>query len=247
MTDANKIPGVAAVDRALAILAAFRQGEAALSLAELAARTGMYKSTILRLAASLERAGYLVRLDDRQWRLGPALSRLGALYMSAFNLRDYVEPALKRAAEASGESVAFYVKEGGVRVCLFRVEARQSLRHHISVGEHLPLDRGGPGRILTAFNGDTGEIAARVRSNYYYISLGERDPEVFGVAVPVFDADGLVGALAIIGPSVRMRPGAIERHLVIALTESASLTGLLGGSAHGLLAALAARQERKEA
>ena len=42
--------GVAALDRAFSILFAFRPGDYALTLAELAARTGLYKSTILRLA-----------------------------------------------------------------------------------------------------------------------------------------------------------------------------------------------------
>ena len=42
--------GVAAVDRALAILDAFTDQDQKLSLAELAKRTGLYKSTAIRLA-----------------------------------------------------------------------------------------------------------------------------------------------------------------------------------------------------
>src|SRR5271154_3136016 len=56
--------GVAAVERALAILDAFEPGEQRLTLAELSRRTTFYKSTILRLAQSLLRHGYLQRLDD---------------------------------------------------------------------------------------------------------------------------------------------------------------------------------------
>src|SRR5215469_5119465 len=67
--------GVAAVDRALAILGAFRLEDGALTLAELAARTGIYKSTILRLAQSLIRARLLLRLDDGQYRIGPEALR----------------------------------------------------------------------------------------------------------------------------------------------------------------------------
>ena len=48
-----KANGVAAVERALSVLGAFRDGDASLSLHELAARTGLYKSTILRLLVSL--------------------------------------------------------------------------------------------------------------------------------------------------------------------------------------------------
>ena len=53
--------GVAAVDRALSILQAFRAGGSSLSLTEIARRTGFNKSTRLRLNQSLERFEYLVR------------------------------------------------------------------------------------------------------------------------------------------------------------------------------------------
>ena len=56
--------GVAAVDRALSLLCAFKEGDLSLSLAELAERTRLYKSTVLRLLASLEHGGWVQRLDD---------------------------------------------------------------------------------------------------------------------------------------------------------------------------------------
>ena len=48
------VKGVSAAERALAVLTAFRRGDGALSLAELAERTGLVKSTIMRLAVSLQ-------------------------------------------------------------------------------------------------------------------------------------------------------------------------------------------------
>ena len=53
------LDGVAAVDRALSVLSAFRAGDEAVPLAELAERTGLVKSTIMRLAVSLEAHGFL--------------------------------------------------------------------------------------------------------------------------------------------------------------------------------------------
>ncbi|RTL67516.1 MAG: IclR family transcriptional regulator, partial [Hyphomicrobiales bacterium] len=63
---------VESVERALTILDAFGDGTPRLALGELAARTGLYRSTILRLAASLERFGYLNRDEDGAFRLGPS-------------------------------------------------------------------------------------------------------------------------------------------------------------------------------
>ncbi len=117
--------GVAAVDRALALLAAFDGDAPSLSLSELSRATGLVKSTVLRLAASLERSGYLRRGSDARYRLGPALARLSARYQAAFQLGDHVMPALERLADATGESSAFYVRDGDQSVCLHRVNSRQ--------------------------------------------------------------------------------------------------------------------------
>jgi DNA-binding IclR family transcriptional regulator len=55
--------------------------------------------------------------------------------------------------------------------------------------------------VLLAFsNGAKGPKAKAVQQRGYYISLGERDPQVAAVAVPVFDFSGKFrGALAISG------------------------------------------------
>ena len=64
---------VEAVERALTILNAFAADKPELTLAELAVATGFYKSTILRLAGSLERFGYLIRRADGTFRLALAI------------------------------------------------------------------------------------------------------------------------------------------------------------------------------
>jgi len=89
LADAHAAPGgAAAVDRALTLLSAFRTGDRALTLAELAERTQLYKSTALRLLASLEHAGLLQRQDDGRWALGPELARLHGVYAASFSLED---------------------------------------------------------------------------------------------------------------------------------------------------------------
>ena len=118
--------GVAAVDRALSILAAFRNGDDALSLAELARRTGLYKSTALRLLASLARSGMVERTEQGTWRLGAECARLGSLYGARFDLARIVRPALAALVEATGETASFYVRDGRSRIV--RVSWCQSSR-----------------------------------------------------------------------------------------------------------------------
>src|SRR5690606_42944 len=80
--------GVAAVDRALHIAATLADHEHALTLAELARATGYYKSTLLRLIASLERNGLVCRRADQRYSLGPLAFRLGKAFEATFHLGD---------------------------------------------------------------------------------------------------------------------------------------------------------------
>ena len=70
LADQHAAPGgAAAVDRALSVLSAFRTGDRSLTLAELAERTQLYKSTVLRLLASLEHGRLVQRTADGHYAL----------------------------------------------------------------------------------------------------------------------------------------------------------------------------------
>lgn len=153
--------GVTAVTRALQLLEAFALGESRLSLAELSRRAGLHKTTVLRLARTLAQSGYMVQREDGDWRLGPAAGWLGARYQAGFDVQNVLEPALRELTQASGESAAFYVREGNVRTCLVRVEGPQALRHHARMGEGLPLDKGSPGRVILAFSASPARSTSR--------------------------------------------------------------------------------------
>jgi DNA-binding IclR family transcriptional regulator len=226
---------VEAVERALTLLNAFADGTPRMGLSALAARAGFYPSTVLRLSASLERFGYLHRDGDGDFRLGPALWRLGVLYQTSFNLADYVRPTLKALVDATGETASFYVREKGKRICLYRQNGPRMVRSHLDEGAELPLDRGAAGHVLVAYAGkDSGKDSgqhARIRSRGYAISKGERDPDSTAVAVPIFRAGGtLVGALGIVGPKARMTDAVCRRALTALRAEARALSQKLGAS-----------------
>ncbi|MDX8494334.1 IclR family transcriptional regulator [Mesorhizobium sp. VK22B] len=204
--------GVAALDRAISILNAFTTADRSLGLAEIAARTGLYKSTILRLANSLMRGQLLERLEDGRYRIGPATFRLGALYQRSVVAMEILVPIMRDLSERSWESVAFYVRSGDVRTCLYRVESKHPIRYTIREGDVLPLLAGSGGRVLAAFSGEQGEPYETIRETYNYISLGDRDPQTAGVSAPVFGPGRtLVGALTLSGPSTRVDAAFLER------------------------------------
>jgi DNA-binding IclR family transcriptional regulator len=221
---------VEAVERALSVLDAFADGTPRLSLAEIAERTGLYPSTVLRLAASLDRFGYLHRGADGLFRLGPTPLRLGLLYRDAFDLADHVRPALARLVERKGETAAFYVREGDRRVCLYRHHSPRLIRHHVEEGAVLPLDRGASGRVLMAFTGGTGPLHEEVRARGWYLSLGERDPEVAAIAAPIFGRGRhFLGALGVIGPRNRFETESHDKLAALITEEAGRLSRGLGG------------------
>lgn len=222
--------GVAAVDRALAILDTFTEQENTLTLAELARRTGFYKSTLLRLAATLEKRRYLTRLADGRWRLGPSASRLGSIYQAAFDLGDIVEPVLQKVVSETGETAAFHVREGDIRVSLYRVESPQRIRDHVRQGEHLPLERGAGGKVLLAFSGAKGSEFERIRRQMICVSLGNRISDLGGISAPVFGlGNRLIGALTVSVPLSRLDKQAVARFKPIVVAHAAALTRALGG------------------
>jgi DNA-binding IclR family transcriptional regulator len=203
IADADAAPGgAAAVDRALSLLGAFRSGDTALALAELAERTRLYKSTVLRLLASLEHAGLIQRRDDGRYVLGNEVARLHAIYAASFSLDQLVLPELRALVETTGESAAYHVRQGDARLCLYRVDSPHPIRDHIKAGDVLPLARGTGGRVLTAFDPGLAKSAparerkllAGIRERGYYAATGDRLAEVAGISAPVFHADGSIAA-----------------------------------------------------
>ena len=195
---------VDALERALDILETFNDDKNALTLKELAEETGLYKSRILRLTASFIDRGYMRRDTDGRYYLGPTLWRLGSVYRRGFDLGDHIRPILSHIVAEINESAAFYVRDGDMRVCLFRHESTHAIRHHVDEGQRLPLNKGVAGRVLLAFEGELGEPYEQIRKDQYMNALGERDRDTASIAVPVFgNNDMLLGALSIAGLNSR--------------------------------------------
>lgn len=224
--------GVAAVDRALALLGAFEITDYSLSLAELAQRTGLYKSTILRIADSLQKSGYLKRLADGNFQIGPQPLRLGAIYQRQCRTSEHVPQVLRQVCLATGECASFYIREGDFGVCLHRVDSQKIIRDAIREGDRLPIDKGAAAHVLRAFGGEAGEKYDRVRSAFYCASFGETDPEIAALSVPVLGVSRrLIGALTISGPRYRLEDRGVQPMLLVLLEHARGLCTTFGGDA----------------
>lgn len=219
--------GAAAVDRAISLLAAFQPGDKSLTVTELAQRTRLYNSTVLRLLASLAHGRLLQRTPGGQWALGPEVARLATLYAASFSLEDVVLPEMRALVARTQESVAFHVRQGEQRLVLFRVDSPQLLRDHVQAGDLLPLDRGAGGRVLMACAGARGRLYDQVRRDGHVLITGDRVPGLAGISAPVWRAGGeLVGALTLTAPEARLQPGFVDE----LRASAARLTAALGGT-----------------
>ncbi len=229
--------GAAAVDRALSLLAAFRDADKSLGLAELAQRTRLYKSTVLRLLASLAHARLLQRLEDGRYALGSEVARLHSIYTASFSLERVVLPLLQQLVAVTGESAAYHVAQGdgadARRLCLYRVDSPHPVRDHIQAGDLLPMTRGTGARVLQAFATaptPAPNIAERllyrtIRAQGYYAANGDRLAGVAGVSAPVFRADGrLAAALTLSMPAERYQ----EQFAKPVLAAARALSAVIG-------------------
>ena len=220
--------GAAAVDRAISLLAAFQPGDKALTVTQLAERTRLYKSTVLRLLASLAHGHLVRRTAEGHWSLGPELARLATIYSDSFSLEAVALPVMRELVDRTQESVAFHVRQGEQRQVLFRVDSPHLLRDHVRAGDILPLDRGAGGRVLLAFAGQPGAIYDQVRQDGFATLVGDRVPGLVGVSAPVWNAaHELVGAITLTAPEQRFQPMFVTELCAAA----ARLTEQLGGTA----------------
>jgi DNA-binding IclR family transcriptional regulator len=220
-----------ALDRAFALLDLLTPDRPEWTTSELARSSGLPVATAHRILAALRGHGYVAR-DPRtkRYRLGPAARELGARAGVADDLRDAALPVLERLARAVDETALLTVpsERRDASVCLARVESSQPLRLSVEPGRRLPLHAGASQKALLAFLApadvervvgaplpslctetitDPDALRAdldEIRQRGWAVSREETNAGVWGVALPLLDAEGrAIAALGLAGPIAR--------------------------------------------
>ena len=191
------------VIKALSILDLFLDQEDGLSVTQISCSTGINMSTVVRLCATLEKSDYLSRNSRGVYYLGHKIDRLAEVFRLQLDIESVIRPILTNLRNLTGESASFYTIESDKRVCLFRVDSLQDIRHVVDEGTRLPLNKGVVGRVLMAFSGKSGAAFNKIRKNGYLSAEG-RESFTSSLAAPVLSKSGiLIGALVISGLSSR--------------------------------------------
>lgn len=216
--DTQIIRGLA---RGMAILEAFRPGDDHLSNIDIAERTGVPRSTVSRLCATLMRLGYLSYSPTfGQYALGPGILALCRSLLDNMAMRIGATPALQRLADTTHLPISLGTRDH-LSILYIETARHTSARPaRFDLGTRLPLATTAIGRAYLAgiHGAERAAIVDRLQSrepdadwvalraaianavkstaqNGYCYSIGEWRPDVVGVAVPVRLPDGMLLSL----------------------------------------------------
>ncbi|GAA3027552.1 IclR family transcriptional regulator domain-containing protein [Actinokineospora globicatena] len=141
------VDAVAPLARGLLLTRLLTDAGGTLSPSELQRASGLARSTVDRVVATLERMGYL-RVDRREVTLAPRLLELGNAYLAALGVPDRLGPRARRLALELDESVSLAVGDGdGVRF-VQHATRRRAVSLTFGIGDLLPAERTAAGQLV---------------------------------------------------------------------------------------------------
>lgn len=140
---------IASVDHALRA-ATMLQMEGGATVAQLAERLGVARSTAHRILAMLVYRDFAVRGEDRVYRAGPVLELAAHSQSLVSRLRTVALPHLHRVVDLLDETTNLIVRTGETVRFIASVECRQALRVGSREGMVFPAHRTTAGLLLLA-------------------------------------------------------------------------------------------------
>lgn len=220
---------IGAVEHAIDLLRCLSEAGCSLGTNDIARRIGIHKSSVSRLAATLERAR-LVQRDSETGRLslGIGLVTLAAPVLASFEARDLVRPLLEKLAAKTGETVSFSIWDGREAVSIEQVAGSNSVQAFSRPGHRNPAHATAVGKILLAHMGDAAIESycseplrrftdttitdpavlkaelVRCRALGYAFNTGDFESDVGAVSAVAFDGRSQVlGAMTVTVPMYR--------------------------------------------
>ncbi|WP_327181536.1 IclR family transcriptional regulator [Streptomyces sp. NBC_01334] len=146
------VAGASVSSRLFAVLDCFQVGASALSLTDIANRSGLPLSTARRLVSDLVAWGGLVQHEDRRFRIGMRLWKIGSLASDQRVLREAALPYMHDLYEATQENIQLAVLDGLEALCVEKISGVRAVPTFTHLGGRLPLHATGVGKILLAFS-----------------------------------------------------------------------------------------------
>ena len=237
------------MDRAAQLLTEVVHAPGAVTFTELAAATGLAKSTTSRLLLALERNGLVRRDDAGRFRPGEMFVRFAWRGGAEAGLTEVAQPFLDRLGRDTGETVNLGVGRDGMVEQIAQVDSVYVIGATNWLGRAVPLHSTAIGKVLLAYGAAqlrpgrlerrtertiTGRAAletelAAVRQRGYAVIDGELEPGLVAVAAPVYrDGGAVVAALSVSGPGTRLTPPRIADVAAACMAQASALSAVLG-------------------
>jgi DNA-binding IclR family transcriptional regulator len=206
---------VTALARGLEVLRAFTPADAALGNQEIAARTGLPKPTVSRLTYTLTTLGYLRYSEPHgKYQLGTGVLALGYSALANMGIRQIARPFMQELAEHAGASVALGSRDRLDMIYIEYCRANSAVTLRLELGSRVPIATTAIGRALLValpegernhlmefianrhpsrwprIRAGIEEALEDYRTHGFTLSLGDWQPDVYSVGVPLIPPDG---------------------------------------------------------
>ncbi len=151
MSGNNRDSGRSVLSKGFAILDALRAAETGLTRPQLARRTGLPMTTVLRIATEMREMRALELDDQGTYQLGAWLWELGTLAVGRSTLREIALPYMQDLYEATHENVQLAVRDGHDALIVDRIRGPKSVPIVTRPGGRLPLHATGVGKAILAY------------------------------------------------------------------------------------------------
>lgn len=245
---------LSSVANAIRLTKAFSENEYEMGISALAARLGLAKSTVHRLATTLVEYDILEQnRETGKYRLGLALFELGTLVRRKMDVMSEAQAQIHALADLSGETVQLAILDH-LSVLYIRIrESRQAVRMSTGLGSRAPAHCTSVGKVLLAYQTpetiqqviDNGlrrhtpntitesakliEELASVKQRGYAIDDEEIESGLRCVAAPIRDHSGrVIAAISVAAPVQRMTKKNLQTTVPSVVTAADAISRRLG-------------------
>jgi len=229
--DGGRDGGTKSFYKMAAVLDCFTRAKGQLSITDIVEMTGMPRTTIHRIVASLRDIG-LIDQDGRRhdYRLGLKMFYYGSVVLANLDLNRHARPHVLNLHQITGEVVHLHMFDGSQMVCIEREEMGETRLTTLTTIEAAPTYCTSVGKAFLAFQHDTliRRVAAEeglqqrteytlttidallddlreIRERGYAIDNEENEIGIRCVGAPIRDSRGQIFAsVSVSGPTERM-------------------------------------------
>ncbi len=240
------VPGL---ERGLRLLQLFDRQHTRWSAPDIARELKVPRSTVFRIIQTLQLLGFVER-SEGQYRLGPAVLRLGFEYIASLDISEMARPVIESLRDDTGFAAQLATLDGRDVVFVVRASVASTFASNVQVGTRMPAHATVLGRIfLSAMDdealramypearlpahtpqtpknlGELKKLLTGDRALGYAVSESFFENGISAIAAPVRDGHGkVIAAISLSVPQSAIEPKMRDKLVRRVLAAAAQLS-----------------------